>query len=289
MLLNGIGPENELKALGINVVKDLPGVGKQLHDHVMTFLSCEVDGAVNDRYAFESNEKMIADAQVLWDKDQSGTFALHHGVLWGGFLKLPGFQEFEEYKALDSKLREYLAKDAVPTHEFIGSCLLWPPGTTLPEGSGYMSAVAFLMNAMSEGSVTLKSADPEDKPVIDVGYLKHPYDRRILREAIRDTWKKVFEPPEIKKDVKRRIYGPESLSDEHIDAFMKEAAGTVWHANGTAMMGKPENPLACVDTSFRVYGVEGLRVVDMSVAPLTTKYVGSFLKRASNTNANTEQ
>ncbi|KAF2263305.1 choline dehydrogenase [Lojkania enalia] len=270
LLLNGIGPVDELKALGIPVVKNLPGVGKQLHDHILTFLSAEVDANHNDKYAFESNQNMVLEADALWKKNKTGEYALHHSTLWGGFFKIPGLEEFPEYKSLPRDVQEYLSRDTVPAFEFIGNCLLFPPGTVLPEGSSYFTAVAFLMNAQSEGSVTLRSANPDDKPVIDVGYLTHPYDRRVMRESIRRTWQKAFENPGMKKYIKKRIYGPESLSDEDVDAFMREATGTVWHANGTAMMGKKDNPLACVDSSFRVYGVEGLRVADLSVCPVTT-------------------
>ncbi|KAF2866413.1 hypothetical protein BDV95DRAFT_505141 [Massariosphaeria phaeospora] len=273
LLLNGIGPSKELEALGIDVVKNLPGVGKQLHDHVMTFLSVEVDTDQNDRYALESNKEMVAEAQALWEKDKSGDFALHHSALWGAFLKLADLEEYPEYKALDKAQQEFLSRDAVPTYEIVGSCVRWPPGTVLPEGSGYFTAIAFLMNPVSVGSITLQSANPADKPVIDLGYLQHPYDRRVLREAIRQTWTKVLDNPDMKQHVKRRLYGPESLSDGDIDAFMKEAATTVWHGNGSVKMGKNDDPLACVDPDLKVYGVEGLRIADLSVCPLTTKQV----------------
>jgi choline dehydrogenase-like flavoprotein len=269
LLLNGIGPAKELEALGINVVKDLPGVGKQLHDHIMTFMSVEVDSIHNNRYAFESNENFTLEADALWKKDKSGAFGLHHSALLGGFLKAPGVKDWPEFQALSPDVQEFLSRDTVPTYELVGNCLLFPPGTVLPEGSSYIGAVAFLMNAQSEGSVTLSSSNAADKLVIDVGYLNHPYDRRGMREAVRQTWTKIFENPDIKPVIKRKIFGPESLSDEDIDAFLTMAVGTVWHANGTVMMGKKENALACVDSSFKVYGVDGLRVADLSVCPLT--------------------
>ncbi|KAF2688261.1 GMC oxidoreductase [Lentithecium fluviatile CBS 122367] len=268
LLLNGIGPAKELEALNIPIIKDLPGVGKHLHDHVMTFLIVEVDGSNNDRYAFESNEELVTEAQAMYKKDQSGTFALHHGALWGGFLKLPGLEQYEEFQALDQQTQEFLSRETVPAYEFIGNCLLLP-GLEVQKGNSYISAIAFLMNAQSEGSVTLRSSDPQDKPVVDVAFLTHPYDRRAHREGIRATWTKLFENPVIKKDIKKKLLGPESLSDEDIDAFMKDAATTVWHANGSVKMGKKADDQACVDSRFRVYGVEGLRVADLSVCPLT--------------------
>lgn len=270
LLRNGIGPKHELESLGIKVKVDLPGVGKHLQDHVMTFMSVEMKGSTNDRYAFESNEKLIAEAQEAWNKDQSGAFALTHSMLWGGFLKLSNLEKLDEYNALPSDHREFLSKPTVPTYEIIGNCLLWPPGIKLEEGNTYMTFITFLMNAQSEGSITLRSSKADEKPVIKLNYLTHPYDAKVLREAIRETWQKIAENPTISKSVIRTLVGPKSTSDTDIDAFMADHANTVWHANGTAKMGREDDPLACVDSSFQVRGVKGLRVADLSVAPLTT-------------------
>ena len=270
LLLNGIGPAKELEALDIPVVKDLPGVGKHLQDHVMTFLGAEVDGSQNDRYALEGNAELVAEAEALYKKDQTGAFAVHHSSIWGGFLKLPDVESYPEFQALDAETQNFLRKDKVPSYELIGNCLL-PPGIECEKGNTYVVAIAFLMNPQSEGSVTLKSKNPQDNPIIDVAYLSHPYDFRVHRESIRATWNLVYENPALKKDIKKTFLGPASLSDEDIDAYMKGGATTVWHANGTVKMGKSGDEGACVDSRFRVFGVEGLRVADLSVCPLTTK------------------
>lgn len=270
LLLNGIGPQAELSPLGIEVKSDLSGVGKHLQDHVLAFMSVEVDGSSNDRYTFESNPTLLSEAEKSWAQDQSGAFALQHSVMWGGFLKLSGLDGMAEYRALPEDHQEFLARDAVPTYEFINNCLLWPPGTKLTPGNSYMTCIAFLMNPQSEGSVTLKSASADDKPVIQLNYLTHPYDARIMREAIRSTWTKIIDNPTLKKSVRKPLCGPASLSDEDVDAFMRANSGTVWHANGTVKMGKEGDEGACVDSGFKVLGVEGLRVADLSVCPLTT-------------------
>lgn len=269
LLLNGIGPKDELEALGIEVKSDVSGVGKHLQDHVLAFMTVEVDGSANERYAFESNPERVAEAEAAWKKDKSGAFALSHSCLWGGFLKLHHVQTMAEFKALPQGTQEFLSREAVPTYEFINNCLLWPPGSQIAEGNSYMTSIAFLMNPQSEGSVTLRSSNPSDKPTIKLNYLTHAYDARIFREAIRATWQKLVLNPTIGKSVVRTIQGPKSLSDEDVDAFAREHAGTVWHANGTVKMGKREDEGACVDSGFRVVGVEGLRVADLSVAPLT--------------------
>ncbi|EMD69672.1 hypothetical protein GGP41_001188 [Bipolaris sorokiniana] len=270
LLLNGIGPKSELEALGIDVKVDLPGVGKNLHDHVLTFISVEVNGSVNDKYAFESNPEIVAEAEKAWEKDHSGALAIHNSALWGGFLKLPELETFEEYKALPKDFQEFLSKDEVPTYELIANSALWPPGTKLTEGNTYMSFIAFLMNPLSRGSVTLRSKDAADKPAIKLNYLTHPYDARVFREAVRNTWNKLTTSTALAPYIVRKILAPESMSDESIDAFAKENANTVWHAAGTCKMGKNDDKEAVVDKNFKVRGVEGLRVVDMSVAPVTT-------------------
>jgi len=270
LLLNGIGPADELAPLGIDVKVNVPAVGKGLHDHVLAFMSVEVGGSINDRYAFESDEKLMAEAEAAWEKDQTGAFALQHSGLWGAFLKLPGLDKFEEFQALPKDMQEYLKKDRVPTHEFIGNCTLWPPGTPIEPGNTYLTFIAFLMNPQSTGSVSLRSAKAEDKPIIKLNFLTHPYDKRIFREAVRETWTRFTSSPVIAPHIVRKILGPDSMSDADVDGFARENASTVWHAGGTCRMGKDGDESAVVDKSFRVLGVEGLRVVDMSVAPVTT-------------------
>ncbi|KAI1554551.1 BetA Choline dehydrogenase [Pyrenophora tritici-repentis] len=251
LLLNGIGPADELSPLGIDVKVNLPGVGKGLHDHVLTFMSVEVGGSINDRYAFESNEKLMAEAEAAWEKDQTGAFALQNSGLWGGFVKLPGLEKLKEFENLPKDVQEYLTKDKVPTFEFIANSTLWPPGTQLESGNTYLTFIAFLMNPQSTGSITLRSAKAEDKPVIKLNYLTHPYDKRIFREAIRETWTKLTSSRVIAPHVVRTILGPNSMDDADVDAFARENASTVWHAGGTCRMGKDGDEGAVVDKGFR--------------------------------------
>jgi choline dehydrogenase-like flavoprotein len=270
LLLNGIGPRSELEALNIDVKVDLPGVGKHLKDHVLTFMSVEVAGSVNAKYAFDNNPSLITTAQESWTKDQTGAFALHNSTLWGGFLKLPDLETYEEYAALPPDVQEFLSREKVPTYEFVTNSTLWPPGTKLTEGNTYVSFLTFLMNPQSSGSVTLRSANASDKPVIALNYLTHPFDMRVFREAVRNTWQKMTGNPAVAPHIVRPIHGPKSMDDADVDWFVKENANTVWHACGTCKMGRDGDVEAVVDKEFRVRGVDGLRVVDMSVAPVVT-------------------
>lgn len=270
LLVNGIGPKSELESVNVTVKKDLPGVGKRLQDHVLAFMSVEVDGAINDRWAFESDENLMNEAAALWEKDKTGAFALQQSCLWGGFLKHPELSSFPEYTALPPATQQFLAKDDVPTFEFINNCLAWPPGVQVEKGNSYMTCVAFLMNPQSEGSVTLRSADPKEKPIINLNFLTHPYDVRIMREAVRSVWAKITQNKVLEASIKRTLCGPASLSDADVDAFVRDNANTVWHANGSVVMGKEGENGVCVDKNYKVLGVKGLRVADLSVCPVTT-------------------
>ena len=222
LLLNGIGPSAELEALDIQVFKDLPGVGKNLADHLVVFASCEVDGSLNDRCIFEGDEATVAEAKAQWTKDKSGAYTTYGSELWGGFLKLPQLQDYEEFKALPSEEQEFMNREAVPTYEMAANPGCWPPGAVLSAGNTYLTATVYMMNTQSRGSIALRSRDPKDFPLIDLGFFSHPYDRRVLRESYRETWRKVYDNPLVKPKVVRRLFGPESLSDDDIDEFLGE-------------------------------------------------------------------
>ncbi|KAF1350612.1 alcohol oxidase [Lizonia empirigonia] len=227
LLVNGIGPRAELERVGVAVKKDLPGVGKHLQDHVLTFMSVEVDGALNERWAFESNEQLVREATAQWDKDKTGPLTLHHSCLWGGFLKHPDLASFSEYAALPAATQQFLAKPDVPTYEFINNCVAWPPGVQIAAGNSYMTFIAFLMNPQSEGAVTLQSTTPTDAPVIQLNFLTHPYDARIMREAVRAVWTKIALNPTLQRSIKRTLCGPASLADDDVDAFVRDHANSV--------------------------------------------------------------
>lgn len=124
------------------------------------------------------------------------------------------------------------------------------------------------MNPQSRGSVTLASANPEDAPLIDMALLSHPYDRYVMINGVR-TNMKFSRTKALSKFVTGHINEPKSDSDEDIWQFIEKNVGPVFHANGSVMMGKNGGKDACVDKDLKVFGLESLRVADLSVCPLT--------------------
>ena len=137
-----------------------------------------------------------------------------------------------------------------------------------PDGSGLGLILAALSGSFSRGNVTISSADATDPPIINLGWLTDAadVDAQVAVAAfkrIRQAWSSISSitiGPELTP-------GPSVQSDLEILAYIRNASTTLYHAAGTCAMGKREDKRAVVDSSARVFGVKGLRVVDNSASP----------------------
>jgi choline dehydrogenase-like flavoprotein len=183
-----------------------------------------------------------------------------------GFLKDAELYQSEEFKDLDVKTQEHLLKDTVPAWELsTGLPLLRPPPPGPPRE--YMVSIGVLMNPQSRGTVSLKSSDPQESAIFDPRIMTHPYDRKVLTTAA----KRILEfmaTPSIAETIEKPASMPDSDSEEDILSFVRSNLGSTWHMSGTCKMGLEGDRLAVVDKEFRVRGVTGLRVVDLSVLPV---------------------
>jgi choline dehydrogenase len=125
-----------------------------------------------------------------------------------------------------------------------------------------------LYMAMNRGELRLQSADPDVPPLIDFKYLTDEFDRGRMREAVRLAVK-LSEQEDFKRIVQERIAPTDAdlSSDESLDQYILRSAGTCQHMSGTCKMGPQRDPMAVVDQSGRVHGLENLRVVDASIMP----------------------
>jgi choline dehydrogenase-like flavoprotein len=120
------------------------------------------------------------------------------------------------------------------------------------------------MNPQSKGTVTLQSPDPSKPPRIDPKFLTHPFDRRVLIDGIREVMRILRTPVFVTRTLK--TLGPVDDSDEAIWEHVKSNLSSSWHMSCTAAMGTDEKE-AVVDSQFKVFGVDGLSIVDLSVCP----------------------
>jgi choline dehydrogenase len=126
---------------------------------------------------------------------------------------------------------------------------------------------AVLLRPRSIGWVRLRSADPDELPLVNPNYLGHPADVRHLREGLRVARQIMAEAP-LRDIVRKEILpGPTATSDAALDEHLRRTVKTDYHPVGTCRMGSDDDPDAVVSPDLRVRGIDGLRVVDASVMP----------------------
>lgn len=245
LLLSGIGPSQELSKLSIPTIHNLPGVGKNLMDHTCLLMPVLLKPNAAYNKAKARNHQTV----LGWFHDEKITSS-------------------EEFRALTPVVQESLAR--LPTHEMFLSNFPFNIGEYVPlPDDRFITFVLGLMNPQSRGSVTLSSADPRSAPHIELNYLGHAYDRRIAIEGYRELYKYLSAPTFATRTQAVLNEPPtQTATDDEIFAYWRKAGHPIWHACGSCKMGKIDDPTTVVGTDFRVVGIRGLRIVDMSVAPV---------------------
>ncbi|KAG0644978.1 alcohol dehydrogenase [Hyphodiscus hymeniophilus] len=254
LLLSGVGPSAELEKFSIPVVHDLPSVGKNLIDH-----SCYATTTI----LLKGKEDVGTQEAKSMLNDPLQSVGVQLPMAW---LSSSAAKTSKEFQDLSKEAQTHLQK--VPSFEVIvANVLPIVPDEPLPPNAQIITFVVAVMNAQSTGSVTLSSADPSEPPNIDVGYLSHPYDRRVAIEALRTViaYSKV---PTFAAVTDHSVEGPKSDSDEDIFDHVKKSLSPVFHYGGTCRMGRKGDEKTVVDTDFKVLGLKGLRVADHSIVPL---------------------
>ncbi|MDG1852257.1 MAG: GMC family oxidoreductase N-terminal domain-containing protein [Gammaproteobacteria bacterium] len=244
LLHSGIGDSNELAKAGIKTEINLPGVGKNLHDH---------PSAVVQRVC--SNSESYGISWKALPRNALSVFQYlltRKGQLAGNLFEVTGFLHTTE--GLDR-----------PDVQFVFMPANRPkPGFPFPVGHGY-GINSVLLRPKSRGSVTLASSDPHQAPLIDTNFLGDDADLEPLLRGMRIA-RKILDTPQMNKyQGKETLPGVNVDSDEELKAFIKANMTSVHHPGGTCRMG--DNEECVVDSQLRVRGIEGLRVADASVFP----------------------
>ena len=248
LMLSGIGPAAHLAEHGVEVIADRPGVGANLQDHLEIYMQFAAAQPVT-LYKYWN----------LFGKAWVGT----QWMLTGG--GLGASNQFEACGFIRSKAGvEY---PDIQYH-FLPIAVRYD-GKAAAGGHGFQAHVG-PMRSKSRGAVTLRSGKPEDAPVIRFNYMSDPEDWEDFRACIRLT-REIFGQDAMKPFVKHEIQpGPGVVTDDQIDAFIREHAESAYHPCGTCKMGRADDPMAVVDPETRVIGVDGLRVADSSIFPQVT-------------------
>lgn len=244
--LSGVGPAALLRRFGIGVVRDLPGVGDNLQDHLQIRLIYETRRPITTNDQLRTLHGRAA-MGLQWLLFRGGPLAV--GINQGGlFCRVDPASATPDTQFHFATLSADMAGGKV--HPF----------------SGCTYSVCQLRPS-SRGTVRLRSADPFEAPAMQPNYLSTELDRRMTVAAVKYARRLAATEP-LAGLMKREFRpGPEVQSDDEILHFCREYGATIFHPSGTAKMGPREDPMAVVDERLRVHGVSGLRVVDCSIMP----------------------
>jgi choline dehydrogenase-like flavoprotein len=234
---SGIGRPDELTALQIEPLHELPGVGLNLHDHPNAGVNYACDDPVSLKDALtEENMALLAQGR---------------GPLTSNIAEAGGFQ----------RTRDGLG---APDIQFHAVPALYLDEGLMPAPEHGWAMGACVLKPASRGQVAVVSPDPLARPLILHNYLAEEEDRRSLIEGIR-ACEQIAHAEPLARYSARSLFAPQGDSDEEILAYARANMQTLYHPVGTCKMGVDE--LAVVDPELRVRGIEALRVVDASVMP----------------------
>jgi choline dehydrogenase len=242
--LSGIGPASLLRGFGIEMVRDMPGVGANLQDHFQTRMvfRCTKKITLNDIVASPLRKAGIGLQYAL---RRSGPLTISAGYV-GAFLRT------------DPRL----ATPDVQVHFLNFSTNKM--GEALHPFSGFSASICQL-RPESRGSVTIKTGNPSDAPAIRVNYLSAETDRKTMVAGMR-MLRRISQAPAMAPYIESELEpGPQSQSDADWLAFCRERGSTIYHPTCTCKMG--DDAMAVVDARLRVHGLKRLRVVDGSIMP----------------------
>lgn len=246
--LSGIGPEIVLKNAGVELVKDLPGVGENLQDHLEVYFQyrCKQPISLNSKLNLV-NKGLIGTRWILL---KDGLGATNH---------------FESCAFIRS--RKGLKWPNIQYH-FLPAAMRYD-GNASFKGHGFQVHVG-PNKPTSRGRVHIKSADPYEAPSILFNYLTEQQDIedwraciRLTREIIGQKSMDTYRDDEIQP-------GIDVTSDEQIDAWVRANVESAYHPSCTCKMGAEDDPMAVLDSDCNVRGIAQLRVVDSSVFPTIT-------------------
>ncbi|MDX9874711.1 MAG: GMC family oxidoreductase N-terminal domain-containing protein [Spongiibacteraceae bacterium] len=247
LMLSGVGPAEQLRTLGIEVVADRMEVGENLVDHPGAGMELRLEPA----WGFESNLRFDRAVRAFfsWLLRGQGVMGAPPVVISANVATRPADPEVDLHFLLIPLAME---------------SRLWFPGVRSPHGAA-MGAMWSLNYPRSRGHVRLKSPHFLDHPAIDFRLLADPFDQREMVRGFRILRDLLRQPPlaELLGEMVRPVTEP--VTDDEIMAYVRETAATAYHPACTCRMGA--DPDSVVDGELRVRGVNRLRVVDASVFP----------------------
>ncbi|XP_045131330.1 glucose dehydrogenase [FAD, quinone]-like isoform X2 [Portunus trituberculatus] len=274
LLLSGVGPGKHLEQHKVKMVRHLPGVGQNLHDHVsLSGLSWTLPRATDGS---EQPLPLTINDVTQYIKSREGGLARPPVDVLDAWVKAsprgdPQWPDIQILLVGATLAQDYgffspaaYNLDAYKIKNYLGEIY----------GERGFTMRPILLHPKSRGTVTLRSKDPREAPLVDVGYLTHPDDVATLVEGIKLTLA-LGNASALRRDFGAKFFDkplPECASqttgsDAYWSCYVRQMSSTFLHMAGTCKMGPKTDRMAVVDNKLRVFGVSGLRVVDASAMP----------------------
>ncbi len=246
--LSGVGPAAELAQHGIPLIHNLPGVGENLQDHLEFYFQVACTQPVSLYSVMNPISKALIGMRWILNKDGLG--ATNHFESCGFIRSRAGIQ----YPDIQ--------------YHFLPMAVTYD-GSSLTKEHGYQAHVG-PMRSKSRGHVRLASNKATDHPKITFNYMSDADDWAEMRACVRLT-REIFTQSAFDAYREREILpGAGVVTDEQIDEFIRNKVETAYHPSCSCKMGALDDPMAVVDPTLRVIGLDNLRVVDSSVMPSIT-------------------
>ncbi|NPT56007.1 GMC family oxidoreductase [Paraburkholderia elongata] len=243
LMLSGVGPFHELDRFGIRMIAHLPGVGKNLQDHPDFIFGYRTRSLDTMGVSIGAGMRMLGELRRFRNE--------RRGMLTSNFAECGAFL----------KTRPELDRPDIQLHFVVA--LVDDHARKFHLGHG-LSCHVCLLRPRSRGSVTLRSADPQDAPLIDPAFFHDSQDLEDMVAGFKLS-RKLMQAPALADWITKDVFTAGANTDDEIRQRLRQRTDTVYHPVGTCRMGSDEN--AVVDSQLRVRGVEALRIVDASVMP----------------------
>ncbi|WP_447529495.1 GMC family oxidoreductase [Vreelandella sp. TE19] len=247
--LSGIGPRKPLENVGIKVVKELPGVGENLQDHLQ----------IRSVYRVSNAQTLNTLAGTLWGK---------MGIGWEYLTRRTGPMSMapSQLGAFTRSSSDYVHPNIQYHVQPLSLEAFGQPLHPFPA----ITASVCNLNPTSRGTVRLKSRDPKVAPMISPNYLSTAEDQKVAVDSLRVTRHIAAQPAFAHYKPQEVKPGAQYQSDEELTRLAGDIGTTIFHPVGSTRMGKAEDEMAVVDSRLRVFGVAGLRIADAGIMPTIT-------------------
>jgi choline dehydrogenase len=249
LMLSGIGAKDELTAQGIEIKKELNGVGQNLQDHLFYAVSALANSQEGQNHHLKPLNQLADLLKYFVNKSGALTIGPLESVAFGSTSASPDRVDYQLHFAALNIGDDYSA-DLYDIK-------------TYPTQDGY-TILPTLLRPKSRGYVTLAGTDPSQQPTIQPNFLEAEEDRMVLLNAGKKAIE-VMKAKAFSSHMKRLLMPPDRSSDEAIMQHILTQLETVYHPVGTCKMGNDN--MAVVDDNLRVHGIDNLRVIDASIMP----------------------